>query len=151
MQPKLLELLLQFKQGLLIPGAPKVVLEHHDKMGSVLLRKSLLLLYTFDYLDISCFDGVDYLIFIWAFHKAGSHQCQHNQKAGIYYGMKAVTQVLCKFFLVWDVHCQCSRVELPTVNTTQAATTMGGCRRNLLPSDVLKASGDLPALWFQQD
>lgn len=69
LQPKLLELLLQFKKGLLIPGAPKVVLECHDKMGGVLLRKSLLLLPTFSYLDLSCFDGMDYLIFIWAFCK----------------------------------------------------------------------------------
>lgn len=44
MHLKLLELLLQFKQGVLTPGAPKVVLEHRDKMGTVLLRKVLLLL-----------------------------------------------------------------------------------------------------------
>lgn len=132
LQPKLLELLLQFKKGLLIPGAPKVVLECHDKMGSVLLRKSLLILPTFNYLDLSCFDGMDYLIFIWAFRKSRSQQCQHNQKACICYGMKAVTQALCKFTLVWDGYCEWSRVELPTVNTIQAAAAMGSCRRNLL-------------------
>lgn len=52
LQLKLLELLLQCKQGLLIPGAPKVILEHHDKMGSVLFRKSLLLLPTFNYFHV---------------------------------------------------------------------------------------------------
>lgn len=101
-------------------------------MGHVLLRKSLLLLPTFDYLDLSCFDGMDYLNFIWAFHKLRSQQCQHNQEACICYGMKAVTQALCKFTLVWDGHCEWSRVELLTANTIEATTAMGSCRRNLL-------------------
>lgn len=60
---------------------------------------------TLNYWNLSCFPRIGYFISIRAFCKPVTCWCKHNQKTWVCYEMKAGTQFLWKFILVWVGRC----------------------------------------------